>query len=308
MLNFLPSFLIGSLSSILLILNTLFWSLPMYFVILLKLIIPISTWQKGCTKAIIRLAEMWVTFNSGAMWLTQRTEWEITGLENLKKEDWYLVIANHQSWVDIVAMQHVLNRRIPFLKFFIKQELIWVPIIGLAWWGLDFPFMKRYSKAFLNKHPELRGKDMETTRKKCEKFKYTPVSVMNYMEGTRFTPARHDKQQSPYKHLLKPKAGGIALVLSAMNEQIKTMVNITLIYPNGIPTSWDFLSGRMKRIIMHVDKLEIPSSLLTGDYQSDPFFREQFQTWVRELWEEKDALIESVVGEKRPSLIKEPAL
>ncbi|KAA3664006.1 MAG: acyltransferase [Chloroflexi bacterium] len=304
MLNFLPPFLVGSLSASLLILNTLFWCLPLYFIILLKLF-PIKAWQTGCTKLIIWLAEMWITCNSGIMWLTQRTEWEVTGLENLKHDDWYLVIANHQSWADIVVMQHVLNRRIPFLKFFIKQELIWVPVIGLAWWGLDFPFMKRYTKEFLKKHPELRGKDMETTREKCEKFKFTPVSVMNYLEGTRFTPAKHAKQQSPYKYLLKPKAGGIALVLSAMNEQIKTMVNITIVYPDGIPSSWDFLSGKVRRIVMQIDKQEIPADYLTGDYQNDPFFREQFQAWVRDLWEEKDEVIAGVLGEKRPLLTQE---
>ena len=305
MLNFLPSFLIGSLAFLFLVVNTTFWSLPIYVMVLFKLIIPIQSWQRLCTKASIWLAEMWITCNSGMMWLTQRTTWEITGLDNLKKEDWYLVVANHQSYVDIFAMQHVFNRRIPFLKFFIKQELIWVPIIGLAWWGLDFPFMKRYSKAFLQKHPELRGKDIETTRKKCEKFKHTPVSVMNYLEGTRFTPAKHARQQSPYNYLLKPKAGGVALVLSAMNEQIKTMVNVTIIYPDGIPSFWDFLSGKVKRIVMQVEKLEIPASFLKGDYQNDPFFREQFQTWVRELWEEKDTVIAGVVEEKRPFLAKE---
>ena len=305
MLNFLPPFLVGSLSSILLILNTVFWCMFLYFVILLKLLIPIKAWQTGCTKLNIWLAEKWITCNSGIMWLTQRTEWQVTGLETLKRDDWYLVIANHQSWADIVVMQHVLNRRIPFLKFFIKQELIWMPVIGLAWWGLDFPFMKRYSKEFLKKHPELRGKDMETTRQKCEKFKYTPVSVMNYLEGTRFTPAKHAKHQSPYKYLLNPKSGGIALVLSAMNEQIKTMINITIVYPDGIPTSWDFLSGKVKRIVMQIEKLPIPAQYLTGDYQNDPFYREQFQAWVRELWEEKDEVIEGVVEEKRPLLAKE---
>ena len=306
MLNFLPPQLLGSFSFLLLVLNTVFWCIPMYFVILLKLIIPIKAWQKICTEVIIWQAEMWITCNSGIMWLTQRTEWEVTGLDNLQNDDWYLVIANHQSWADIVVMQHVLNRRIPFLKFFIKQELIWVPIIGLAWWGLDFPFMKRYSKEFLKKHPELRGKDIETTRQKCEKFKYTPVSVMNYLEGTRFTPAKHAKQQSPYKYLLKPKAGGIALVLSAMQEQIKTMVNITIVYPDGIPTSWDFLAGKVKRIVLHVEKQDIPTQYLNGDYQNDPFFREQFQAWVRELWDEKDEVIKEVMeGEKRPLPTKE---
>jgi 1-acyl-sn-glycerol-3-phosphate acyltransferase len=215
----------------------------------------------------------------------------VSGLEGLRYDDWYLVISNHQSWVDIFVLQHVFNKRIPFLKFFLKQELIWVPIIGLAWWALDFPFMKRYSKHQLARHPELRGKDLETTRMACEKFKTTPVSVMNFLEGTRITPTKHQKQNSPYKNLLKPKAGGIGLVLGAMGEQISIMLDVTIIYPQGIPTAWDFFRGQVREIEVIVQKRPIPAEYSNQDYQNDPEFREAFQAWVRELWREKDELL-----------------
>ncbi len=65
------------------------------------------------------------------------------GVDSLHQRGWYLVSSNHQSWVDILVLQRIFHGRIPFLKFFLKQELIWVPVIGLAWWALDFPFMKR---------------------------------------------------------------------------------------------------------------------------------------------------------------------
>jgi 1-acyl-sn-glycerol-3-phosphate acyltransferase len=306
MLNFLPSIFLGSLASLLVGLNTIFWAVPIYLFTLIK-IIPVRSWQRLCSKAAIWLAEMWIRCNSGMMWLTQKTEWTVTGLDKITKDDWYLVVSNHQSWVDIFVLQHVLNRKIPFLKFFLKQNLIWVPVIGLAWWGLDFPFMKRYSREYLKKHPERQGKDLATTRKACEKFKFTPVSVMNFLEGTRFTPEKHARQKSPHNYLLRPKAGGIAYVLAAMHEQIKTMLNITIVYPDGIPSAWDFLAGRVHRIVMYVEKFEIPRHFLQGDYQSDPFFREQFQTWVRELWEEKDVVIEEMLA-KRPSLTLEQIL
>ena len=114
-----------------------------------------------------------------------------------------------------------LTAAVPFLKFFLKKELIWVPILGIAWWALDFPFMKRYSAAVLKKRPHLRGKDIEITRQACKKFKSLPVSIMNFVEGTRFTREKHDKQKSPFTHLLKPKAGGIGFVLSTMGEQLQ---------------------------------------------------------------------------------------
>lgn len=292
MLNFLPPSVIGGLVSIAIFLNTLFLCSLIYLVAIAKLLSPVKAWRAQCTRGAIWLAETWIRGNSAWMWLTQRTKWRVTGLEGLRYDEWYLVVCNHQSWVDIFVLQHVFNKRIPFLKFFLKQELIWIPVIGLAWWVLDFPFMKRYSKQKLARHPELRGKDLETTRQACEKFKTTPVSVMNFLEGTRFTAAKHHRQESPYQHLLKPKAGGIGLVLGAMGEQITMMLDVTIIYPHGSPTAWEFFSGRVPEIEVMVQKRPIPPEFRNQDYQNNPQFRETFQAWVRELWWEKDALID----------------
>jgi 1-acyl-sn-glycerol-3-phosphate acyltransferase len=172
---------------------------------------------------------------------------DAVGFEALRDDGHYLVLANHQSWVDIVVLQTVLNRRIPFLRFFLKSELIWVPFLGLAWWALDFPFMKRYSRRTLARNPELAGKDIEATRRACEKFKGMPVSVMNFVEGTRFTAAKHGRQSPPYRHLLKPKAGGVAFVMDAMGSALHSVVDATIAYPAGIPTMLDLLSGASRR-------------------------------------------------------------
>ena len=173
--------------------------------------------------------------------------------------------SNHQSWSDIFVLQHLLTRRIPLLKFFLKQELIWVPVMGLAWCALDFPFMRRHSEAYLKQHPEMRGKDQETTRKACEKFALIPTSVMNFLEGTRFTKAKHARQQSPYRHLLKPKAGGIALALNAMGEKFHSILDVTIVYPDGAPNFWQFLCGDLKHVVVHVQTLPVPPHLLGGD-------------------------------------------
>ena len=288
MLSFLPAPLIGILNSILLGINTLFWCLLLYIPAILKLIVPHKGFRVLCTKAIIWVSESWVACNTGWMKLTQGTRWQVTGAENLKRESWYLVLSNHQSWVDILAMQRVFNRRAPFLKFFLKQQLIWVPVIGLAWWGLDFPFMKRYSREYLIKHPEKRGDDLIATRKACEKFRYTPVSVMNFVEGTRFTQAKHDKQKSPYQHLLVPKAGGAAFVLDAMGDSIDTLVDVTIAYPAGAPTFWDFLCGRVPEIQLNISTRSIPEHLKGRDYSSDAEHRRNMKDWLGELWRAKD--------------------
>ena len=233
MLHVLPPFLRGSIALVLLITNTLFWCWPLFILALLKLVLPFTPIQRGIRFIMHWVAESWISVNRFWMQAVQPIEWDVEGLEKLDMTHSWLVTSNHQSWVDILALQYQFNRRLPFLKFFLKKELIWVPVIGLCWWALEFPFMQRYSKAYLAKHPEKQGQDLATTRKACERYKTNPVSVFNFLEGTRFTPEKHQQQNSPFQHLLKPKAGGIAFVLDAMGEQLHGLVNVTIYYPGG---------------------------------------------------------------------------
>jgi len=266
--------------------NTLFWVLPIIICGFLKLI-PIKPWQQFISWIAKFFAGRWVACNSIIQNVMTPFKLEVTGLDDIKPKDWYLVIANHQSWVDILVMQRLLHNRIPFLNFFLKKELIYVPFLGLAWWALDFPFMSRTSKAQLRKNPSLRGKDIETTRKACEKFKEVPVSIVNFVEGTRFTENKHKRQKSPFEQLLKPKAGGVAFVLQAMGDQLSKIVNITIHYPEGIPTFVDFASGKVKRIQVHVEVMPINEALI-GDYSNDTDFRVQFQSELNKMWQDKE--------------------
>lgn len=266
--------------------NTIIWFVPIFICGLIKLI-PFKPLQKAMSWIAKKCASIWVSCNSINQNIFTPHQLNVTGLEEIKLKDWYLVIANHQSWVDILVMQRVLNRRIPFLNFFLKKELIYVPFLGLAWWALDFPFMTRTSKSQLKKNPKLRGKDLETTRKACEKFKEMPVSIVNFVEGTRFTTQKHARQNSPFPHLLKPKAGGVAFVMQAMGEQISKVVNVTIQYPDGIPTFVDFASGRVKQINVHVEVIPVSEELI-GDYSGDSEFRIRFQSELNRLWQEKE--------------------
>ena len=171
-----------------------------------------------------------------------------------------------------------------------------MPFLGLAWWALDFPFMKRYSQSFLRKNPHLRGKDLETTRKACAKFKHKPVSVMSFIEGTRYTQDKYDKQKSPFNHLLKPKAGGIAFVLDAMGENLNKIVDVTIYYPEGVPTFVDFLCGKVKKIQVEVYTTEITKEL-TGDYFNDRAYKISFQKWLTQFWHDKDARFNNMMKE-----------
>lgn len=285
----------GALALVLISLNTLLVFPVVIALGVLKLLVPSISFQKLCTRALIAIAEYWMGFNSFLMDTLHDIHWDIRGTEGLSRNEWYLVTSNHQSWADIPVVQHALLGKTPMPKFFLKQQLIWVPVIGLTWWALDFPFMKRYTREQVEKNPALKGKDLETTRKACEKFRYTPVAVFNYLEGTRFTPEKHARQNSPYKHLLKPKAGGAAFVLGAMGDQIKTWLDITICYPERVISFWDFVCGRIHHIIVDIRKIDIPPQFLNRDYATDEAFRAEFQAWVAKLWEEKDALLDELL-------------
>ncbi len=298
MLAFLPPFLKGVLALVLLMLNTLFWCVLLFALALVKLVLPFAAVRVRIDPLLNAIATAWIACNSGWMRLTQRTTWDIAGVAELPYRGWYLVNCNHQSWVDIFVLQHVLNRRIPLLKFFLKQELIYVPVIGLAWWALDFPFMKRHGRAALRRNPALRQQDRDTTRRACEKFALVPTSVMNFAEGTRFTPAKHQAQSSPYRHLLKPKAGALALALNAMGGQFHSLIDVTIVYPGGAPTFWQFLCGRASRVAVRARQLPIPAEFCAGDYEGDPAFRATLHQWLARIWEEKDQQIDDLLGAK----------
>ncbi|GLR72484.1 acyltransferase [Agaribacter marinus] len=237
------------------------------------------------------IATFWISLNTFNQNVFSRTVYDVEGINELNIDDWYLVIANHQSWVDILSLQRVFNKKIPFLKFFLKKNLIFVPFLGLAWWGLDFPFMQRYSKQFLKKHPHLKGKDLETTKKACKKFSYKPVSVMNFVEGTRYTPQKANKKAT-FNHLLSPKAGGVAFVLSAMKEQLTHIVDVTIYYPHGVPSFWDFASGKVSRIVVRVNTIRISKLFDDGTFSENYFTDDQqratFQSWLNSQWKQKD--------------------
>jgi 1-acyl-sn-glycerol-3-phosphate acyltransferase len=278
----------ATLSGALLTLSTLSFALAMVPPALAKLLLPFDGARRRLDRALTALASAWVAVNN--RWITSvrrpgAPEWDVQGVEGLDPRGWYLVSSNHQSWVDILVLQRVFHGHIPFLKFFLKRELIWVPVIGLAWWALDFPFMKRGQGA------GARHSDLATTRQACQKFRRIPTSVINFVEGTRFTPAKHAQQRSPYAHLLKPKIGGLGIALATMGDMFSALLDVTIVYPDGAPTFMDLLGGRVGRVVVRVQQRAIPAALIGGDPLGDKDYRERLGAWMDAQWREKDALL-----------------
>lgn len=250
--------------------------------------------SKKVDETNIKITNSWLSVNN---WLIdhelQNTQWDISVDANLdlSMTGRYLMMCNHQSWVDTTVNQYFGLTRMPLTRFFTKWELIFIPFVGQAFKILGFPMMKRHSKEQIAKNPELKFCDLEEARKSCEQLLSQPFTLLNYLEGTRFSPEKHKQQKSPYNHLLKPKAGGLALALSILGDKIDALVDMTIVYPDGVPGYGEFWLGEVPRIAVNLRKIHIPDWVLSGNYEDDPEFREKFQTWVDVLWAEKDQLI-----------------
>lgn len=253
--------------------------------------------SKKVDETNINITNSWLSVNN---WLIDHvlpeTQWDITVDENLdlNMQGRYLMTCNHQSWVDTTVNQYFGLTRMPLTRFFTKWELIFIPFVGQAFKILGFPMMKRHTKEQIAKNPELKTRDMEEARKACEQLLSQPFTLLNYLEGTRFTPEKHAQQQSPFTNLLKPKAGGLALALSILGDKIDALVDMTIVYPDGAPGYGEFWLGEVPRIAVNMRKIEIPEWVLGGNYEDDAEYRERFQNWVEDLWTEKDQLISTI--------------
>ena len=286
-------YLRGILSFLAVVLNTLFWCIFLLSVAVLKLLIPVEAWKRFCTKIIINIGECWIYCNGLWIKFLHRPELRVEGFESLDRSKWYLSVANHQSWADIFVLQDITNRKIPMLKFFMKHVLIWVPVIGLAWWALDMPFLKRYTKEEIERNPNLRGKDVKEMEKSFSRYSRYPVSIFSFAEGTRFTEEKKIAQNSKFNNLLNPKSGGIGLTLTTM-PYIKVLLDFTIHYESSRRSFWDFLCGRMSKANVRVKEVQIPEYLLGKNYEEDIEFREELKSWMENLWSDKDQYLEEL--------------
>lgn len=246
-------------------------------------------------RVLVWLAEHWVSNNDAIFDTFLDTKWDVEMPENVDRKGHYLILSNHLSWVDIFVAFRVFHRRTAFLRFFLKSTLQWAPIVGQAARALDFPFMRRYTKEYLEQHPEKRGRDLETTRIACRRFKHVPVAIINYVEGTRFTDEKHAEQKPPYRYLLRPRVGGIAFVLASLGEQLDGVLDLTVVYPGHQITMLDFAMNRVPSIVVRVRRIDPPEEFYTTAVTEPGPVRERFKEWIDERWREKDAIIAGIV-------------
>ena len=288
-------FILGMISTILYMVNMLILACLILCLSPIAFLIPIHAWRHAIqAKFLQQTPTFFARANQWIAHIATRGKWDVSGTGELKSDGWYVMLSNHRSWIDIMVLGNIFNRKIPPLKFFMKKELLWqLPFAGLACYALGFPFMSRHSHAQIRKNPKLKGKDIETAKKACKRLRHFPSTLINFLEGTRFTKIKKERQNSPFKHLLKPHAGGAAVVINELHDILSGIINVVIVYPEKTPNMWDFMCGRFEKIIVRYEVIPITPDLI-GDYYNDRQFRSHIQQWLNTLWERNDRLIEKM--------------
>jgi 1-acyl-sn-glycerol-3-phosphate acyltransferase len=272
---------------ILLLGNLVRWGIPVALGGIIKFAVqltaPKSRLRTRVILALASLAQRWAAGNDRIFDRLLPTKWDIEGIgDDVQPSGHYLIISNHVSWVDIFVLFRAFQGRAAFIRFFLKQQLIWFPIVGQGCWALEFPFMRRYTPEYLEKHPEKRGKDLETTRRACQRYRNFPVAIANFVEGTRFTRAKREQQQSPYRHLLRPRVGGVSFVFASLGALLDATYDVTIAYPREEVTIWEFITGRLERVTVRARKVDPPPP-------------DGVKEWIDGVWKEKDALLDALL-------------
>lgn len=258
------------------------------------LLTPMRSWRHAIQKYFLqKTPASFAYLNYCIMQISAPNHLAISGVGELKKGSWYVMISNHRSWLDILVLGSSFYDKIPPLKFFMKKELLWqLPLAGVACYVLGYPFMSRHSHAEIRKNPSLKGKDTETTKKACQRLRLFPSTLINFLEGTRYTKSKSERQESPFKHILKPHAGGVAVAIQELHDVLSGIVNVTIYYPKKTPSVWDFACGRFEKISVHYELLPITPDLI-GNYYNDRVFRTHMQQYLNDVWQRKDTLLDS---------------
>ncbi len=286
----------GTLALTFIALNLSFWIPSAIFVAMIKLLVPLKRVRSLCNSILTWIYILVVWIDDPILRHFVGIDIKVSGLEGVSRNNWYLIIANHQSWSDTLILQDTFNYKMPLLKFVVKQELLYVPLLGFICWAYDYPFVKRYSKSYLQQNPEKKTHDRKRLKKACQKLAIYPASILNFVEGTRFTPSKHQRQASPYRHLLLPRAGGVAVVLEALESYLDKILNVTIVYDTPNLTLLEFLGGKCKKVVVLVEQVEVSEILGSDINKEETSYFAATKLWLNQAWPKKDEVITQNLG------------
>lgn len=271
----------GAVSFTILACYTLIGCILVYLLALAQLLCPIPRWRKQLRGANDEVITAWVLLNEQMCRVFRWIRIETNLSDTLApRNNWWLIVSNHQSWADIVIVQIVLRKLAPPIKFFTKRELIWVPFLGFGLWLLRFPYVRRGKREPTQSRQQLHKKNRHELQRAAVQFHERPISLLLFLEGTRHTPKKHANQAPSFRYLLRPKLGGLAFSLEALANEVNHLVNVTINYRGKVPGFWNFVCGRCTQVDVLVETIPITETL-----------KKDLNGEVTKMWRAKDEVL-----------------
>jgi 1-acyl-sn-glycerol-3-phosphate acyltransferase len=206
----------------------------------------------------------------------------ITGDAVPQKEN-AMLISNHQTITDVMVLLCFASRcgRLPDLKWFVKDVIKYVPGPGWGMRFLDCIFVKRNWDRDKDAIKSLFGKYAANQ---------IPVFVISFLEGTRRN-AKNARQSQDFarehglyvpQHTLVPRTKGFVATITGLRGHLDAVYDITLGYPDRVPSLFDCFACRVDHIEVHV-KRHAMASLPEGP--------DELAAWVAQRFLEKDRLL-----------------
>ncbi|MDA3862757.1 MAG: lysophospholipid acyltransferase family protein [Deltaproteobacteria bacterium] len=194
-----------------------------------------------------------------------------------------IVFANHQEMTDIPVLLFLAKQkqRLGDLKWFAKYPIKYVPGVGWGLMFLDCLFVKRNW-----------SQDKDFINNLFSKFKKEdiPLWLISFVEGTRITDEKLEISRKFARkkgfflpeNVMIPRTRGFAASVKGLREHVDAIYDITIGYPEGVPTLLQFIRGYAKKIHIHIRRF--PLAQLPED-------EEQLKQWLVNRFEEKDQLL-----------------
>ncbi len=253
--------------------NLLLWLFPLFVVAGIRAasstsLISADRFARGCDAIVESMYRAAVAINSILIERFLRIRLRVHGETSIDGP--VIVISNHRTWFDILLLHQVITRRGPILKFLIKRELLFVPILGWLCFALGFPRLIR------GRQEGGREQDLKVIATAAADNTNSSYALTVFVEGTRFTRDKHEHQAAPFTHLLKPRHGALQTILKHAPAPI---IDSTIIYPRDDVTFWQCIGGAVRQIDIFIEAAAPPEPADTQD-------------WLNRRWQAKDALID----------------
>ncbi len=263
---------ISVLSALWVALNLVTGLIILLIILLVAWVVPSKTVTAISQRLTAKLYRCAVRVNSFWMKKVVGIEVEVKGELNAHPNP--VVICNHQTWFDIPLVQEVITANGPMIKFLVKRELTWVPIIGWICLALDFPRLQRNGTKNKNGRS---SDDLRLIQKASQNHSDVSGALLLFPEGTRFTNDKQTQQGSPYQHLLKPRSGGIKMIKRHVSADTP-IVDITINYHQENVNIWRCLHGDPKKVTITIEH-HLFSEV------------DDVNQWLNDQWFAKDALL-----------------